>query len=548
MRTLRRPSPRGAVAKSVAPVDDGPAQQRVPAPSEDAPARKALARKRAAQIQQGERGGGHRPGCGEPCQHRADPLAGALDVPAEAAEAPAVLPADAGTPAKSASLGDSQLVSAEHAGEVEPQSDALAAGEVDEDDAAETAEALGDAPARRKRRRRKRKDRDLAEGEAAAADPQPLLPDLSVDEPADVACEALAARPKPAVASGRVEVIGFDAARGLAELDRASLVNAEHVLADAALVSQLSLPATSTVETLPARIDALLQRLAALADRRVAVVTCGDPACEGRARTAGRARACAHRIASGGRPGAGGAGEGRFGARRGDACRPGCGGACGPGGAAARRRLYAVTLDHGTRPQDIGRRLEAAGFHQARCGCSSRAQRARHALLGFELSDSRIEFTPGTVLAIYTAMGDGSLNDWPGVAATALRRDALPEALRLLALAWLQPTAEDGGWAIEPGEVAVAIDWSRHRPAAPVFAIGSEPAQLAAVRLALGAGEGLQAVRSGAHRSLAELPDPDLVFIRASEELGQQIRTAWERLLPGGRMVVVAEDEQGASI
>ena len=90
----------------------------------------------------------------------------------------------------------------------------------------------------------------------------------------------------------------------------------------------------------------------------------------------------------------------------------------------------------------------------------------------------------------------------------------------------------------------MAIDWSRHRPAAPVFAIGSEPAQLAAVRLALGAGEGLQAVRSGAHRSLAELPDPDLVFIRASEELGQQIRTAWERLLPGGRMVVVAEDEQ----
>ena len=533
--------------KSVAPVDDGPAQQRVPAPSEDAPARKAPARKRAPRkSSKASAAADTAPVVESPASTAPDPLAGALDVPAEAAEAPAVLPADAGTPAKSASLGDSQLVSAEHAGEVEPQSDALAAGEVDEDDAAETAEALGDAPARRKRRRRKRKDRDLAEGEAAAADPQPLLPDLSVDEPADVACEALAARPKPAVASGRVEVIGFDAARGLAELDRASLAKAEHVLADAALVSQLSLPATSTVETLPARIDALLQRLAALADRRVAVVTCGDPACEGPGRELLAALGPA-RIEL--RPAVGRvqAALARVGLALDEAMRVDLA-AVGLAGLVARLRggrLYAVTLDHGTRPQDIGRRLEAAGFHQARVWLlEPGAEGPVHALLGFELSDSRIEFTPGTVLAIYTAMGDGSLNDWPGVAATALRRDALPEALRLLALAWLQPTAEDGGWAIEPGEAAVAIDWSRHRPAAPVFAIGSEPAQLAAVRLALGAGEGLQAVRSGAHRSLAELPDPDLVFIRASEELGQQIRTAWERLLPGGRMVVVAEDEQ----
>ena len=58
-----------------------------------------------------------------------------------------------------------------------------------------------------------------------------------------------------------------------------------------------------------------------------------------------------------------------------------------------------------------------------------------------------------------------------------------------------------------------------------------------------GAGEGARAVDSGAFRSLETLPDPDLVFIRAGEEFTQQVRTAWDRLQAGGRMVVAAEDE-----
>lgn len=431
---------------------------------------------------------------------------------------------------------------AEPASDLEDHADDLPATEAQIEAGADASPL--DSPARRKRRRKKRK----AQGgdETASAQPVPTTTSGQADLP--FAAEEVAAETpvEPFEATGRITVIGLTPGLGLAEHDRAALLAADRVLVDGALEAQGVLPEGLAMERLPGSFATLCQRIEALADRRVVVVVAGDPVCEGPGRAL-LAEFGPARVAL--RPAVGRvqAALARAGLALEDAIRVDQA-AVGMAGLVARLhagRLYAVTLDAGTRPQDIGRRLEAAGFHQARIWLVEPGEAgAIHALLGFELSDSRIEFAAGAVLAIYTALGDGSLNDWPGLPAPVLSADALPEALRLLALAWLQPSAEETGWAIEPGAAALALDWSRHRPAAAVFAIGSEPAWLASVRLVVGAGEGLQAVTSGAHRSLAELPDPDLIFIRASDELGQQIRTGWERLRPGGRMVVVAEDEQ----
>ena len=131
-----------AQSQSVAPVDDGPAQQRdacairkmlPPGPSALRSARRATSSRRGAAADTAP--------VVRALPAPRSPSPAHSTSPAEAAEGAGCLPADAGTPAKSASLGDSQLVSAEHA-RGRPQSDALAAGEVDETTPRKPAETL----------------------------------------------------------------------------------------------------------------------------------------------------------------------------------------------------------------------------------------------------------------------------------------------------------------------------------------------------------------------------------------------------------------------
>lgn len=208
-----------------------------------------------------------------------------------------------------------------------------------------------------------------------------------------------------------------------------------------------------------------------------------------------------------------------------------------------RARLYAISPGD-IAPQAIGRALEHAGYHQARVWLLEPAADAPvNALLAFELSDSTVAFGADTQVIVYTAMPDGSTREWPGIPAASLT-DALPEAARLLALSWMQPGRGEIGWCIEPGEAAVALDWSRSYPAAEIHCVGIGDEELRAACARHAAGEGLRALPSGAFRCLEALPDPDVLFIRAGDEFTQQIRTGWARLAPGGRMVVAAEDEQ----
>ncbi len=208
-----------------------------------------------------------------------------------------------------------------------------------------------------------------------------------------------------------------------------------------------------------------------------------------------------------------------------------------------RGRLYAIRP--GGRPlQAIGRLLERAGFHQARIWLAGPdAATPVSALLAFELSDLPPAERGELFVLAYLVGADGSSRDWPGIP----RREfdgALPEAARLLALSWLQPGAEECGWSIEGEQPALALDWSRERPEAEIHCIGIDAEALEALALHHQAGQGLAAEQAGNFHALEALPEPNVAFLRAGAEFTQQVRTAWERLKPGGRMVVAAEGEQ----
>ena len=175
------------------------------------------------------------------------------------------------------------------------------------------------------------------------------------------------------------------------------------------------------------------------------------------------------------------------------------------------------------------------------------AERARRVIL-WDVDEAALaatvaELETGDHETRLTAYGI-DVTDRPTVEATATEiPGALPEAARLLALAWLQPGSEECGWCIEGPQPALALDWARERPEAAVYCIGCDEATLATALVRHGAGEHAEAVSGGSFHSLEPLADPNVVFIRAGEEFTQQVRTAWTRLRPGGRMVVVAEGE-----
>ena len=393
-----------------------------------------------------------------------------------------------------------------------------------------------DVPATPKPRRRGRK-KDSRQGELAIDAPLGGADDRIAQTP-DPEAEDSALGPAPDRHTVRcsIEVRGLLAGDPLPEID-ADLVLVAEALAD--FIGD-ELPAAQTLPADPAALEA---RLLEAGDARVLVLVGGDPTIDGpgRALLAALGPRQVRLIAA---PGPLQRSLARIGLSSAEVEHISLD-AIGLDGFAARLRsgrLYAVELGT-TPPWRIGQQLESGGFHQSRVWLiEPDPEREIQALLAFELSDSDPDLGPGSTLVV-SAIGDGSTLEWPGIEAERFEQ-ALPQAARLLALAWLQPACNEVGWCIEPGEAAVALDWSHTLPAASIHSIASDETALERARAESHAGEGLRQACGGTFRDLEQLPDPDAIFIRAGEEFTQQVRTGWDRLLPGGRMVVAAEDEQ----
>ncbi|HNC79404.1 MAG TPA: SAM-dependent methyltransferase [Rhodocyclaceae bacterium] len=212
-------------------------------------------------------------------------------------------------------------------------------------------------------------------------------------------------------------------------------------------------------------------------------------------------------------------------------------------------RLLAVPVADAERPAAVARLLLESGFPGARvwvCEFNGTAPRAT-AWLASELVELREPLDPHAVLIVATGPSAGVFTELPGLSAAALGDDAgaaLPLAVRVLALAWLQPAAWETGWAISDGEASVALEWARAVPTARVRAVGVDPTLLGLSLARVGVGENLAAIPSAMPIHAAAWPAPEAVFIRGSAGLPEWLAMAWARLAPGGRLVVSAEDDQ----
>jgi len=134
-----------------------------------------------------------------------------------------------------------------------------------------------------------------------------------------------------------------------------------------------------------------------------------------------------------------------------------------------------------------------------------------------------------------------------GIPEHALLHRAGPRGLitrrevRLLALCYLELRREDVVWDVGAGSGSVAIEAARLSAGLRVFAVERDDEafrQLETNVARLGGGR-VWAIRADAPEGLADLPDPDAVFVGGSGgRLREIIATAARRLKPGGRIAL----------
>jgi precorrin-6Y C5,15-methyltransferase (decarboxylating) len=116
------------------------------------------------------------------------------------------------------------------------------------------------------------------------------------------------------------------------------------------------------------------------------------------------------------------------------------------------------------------------------------------------------------------------------------------QEIRAVTLAALTPCAGQLLWDIGCGSGSIGIEWMLRHSTCRAIGIERHPERrirATANATALGV-PGLRVIAGAAPDALADLPTPDAVFIGGGASGPGVIDTAWERLRPGGRLVINA--------
>ncbi|MFN3075475.1 MAG: precorrin-6y C5,15-methyltransferase (decarboxylating) subunit CbiE [Alphaproteobacteria bacterium] len=120
--------------------------------------------------------------------------------------------------------------------------------------------------------------------------------------------------------------------------------------------------------------------------------------------------------------------------------------------------------------------------------------------------------------------------------------------IRAATLAALAPWPGAMLWDIGSGAGSIAIEWMRVAPSCRAVAVERDPGRaghIARNALVLGV-PGLEIVTASAPEVLRHLPaPPDAVFVGGGTSRAGVLETCWERLRPGGRLVVNAVTLEG---
>ncbi|RHW24721.1 precorrin-6y C5,15-methyltransferase (decarboxylating) subunit CbiE [Nocardioides immobilis] len=213
------------------------------------------------------------------------------------------------------------------------------------------------------------------------------------------------------------------------------------------------------------------------------------------------------------------------------------------------RRLLVLSAD-GTTPVTVADLLQDEGFGRSRLvvlGDLGSAQERR--IEGRADEDRRWseEMPRLHVLAIEVdAHADGGArNSWAGgLPDDAFAHDGqlTKRDVRAAALARLRPQPGQLLWDVGAGAGSVGIEWLRAHRLCQAIAIEAHPERAARIvsnAAALGV-PCLQVVEGKAPDALADLPEPDAVFVGGGATAAGLLELCRERLRPGGRMVVHA--------
>ena len=172
-----------------------------------------------------------------------------------------------------------------------------------------------------------------------------------------------------------------------------------------------------------------------------------------------------------------------------------------------------------------------------------------------ELLASQQVFDPLHVTVIETSGPGGVMPNFPGILDTQFITDGetgrgllTKREVRLAILSLLQAGPGQVGWDIGAGCGGVAVEWALWNPQGQVHAIEHHAQRfscLQANRDKFGVIQNLHTHQQRAPQALTDLPAPDKVFVGGSGGNLQDImRTAWQALKPGGRLLASAVTEQ----
>lgn len=207
-------------------------------------------------------------------------------------------------------------------------------------------------------------------------------------------------------------------------------------------------------------------------------------------------------------------------------------------------RLLVLTEDETTIPE-VARRLVARGFDKSEMTVLENMGGPHERQSSFTaVTVPTLEFSPLNTLAIHCIASPGAraLSRTGGLPDDAFVHDGqlTKREVRAATLSALSPSPEKLLWDVGAGCGSVAIEWMRGSRACEAIAFEHNSERLAMIATnadALGTPR-LKIVAGEAPASFGGQAVPDAVFVGGGLGIPGVFETAWERLKPGGNMVV----------
>lgn len=225
-----------------------------------------------------------------------------------------------------------------------------------------------------------------------------------------------------------------------------------------------------------------------------------------------------------------------------------------------RNRQLLVLTDQHSQPQQLAQSCVAAGFGESTITVFERLGYSDEKMTSWSvarLADSGQEFDPLHVTHLQLAGSGGVLPEFPGIPDHHFETGEVSgkgmiskREVRLAILSLMQVAAGDVVWDIGAGCGGVAVELALWQEQAVIHAVEDNRERVGYLRQnqqRFGVEQNLHIVFGRAPAALADLPDPDKVFIGGSGgELEYLLRCIWRKLPTAGLLVVSTVTERSS--